>query len=117
MAPFCCAFLWAKGLNAKDVHKEMFPVYSGKCLSRKVVHNWVANVSVMKKLKRRCGSSCDNSQRLICCGVRRTGKAMGQVYQRWWRIRREINVFFFRFEYPVLRFISICDLFTDSPLA
>jgi hypothetical protein len=24
--------LWAKGLNAKDIHKEMFPVYSRKCL-------------------------------------------------------------------------------------
>jgi hypothetical protein len=32
-------FLWAKGLNAKDIHKEMFPVYGGKCLSRKAVHN------------------------------------------------------------------------------
>jgi hypothetical protein len=31
-------FLWAKGLNAKDIHKEMFPVYGGKCLLRKVVH-------------------------------------------------------------------------------
>jgi hypothetical protein len=30
-------FLWAKGLSAKDIHKEMFPVYCGKCLSRKVV--------------------------------------------------------------------------------
>jgi hypothetical protein len=27
--------LWAKGLNSKDIHKEMFPVYGGKCLSRK----------------------------------------------------------------------------------
>jgi hypothetical protein len=34
-------FLWAKELNAKDIHKEIFPVYSGKCLSRKAVHNWV----------------------------------------------------------------------------
>jgi hypothetical protein len=34
-------FLWAKGLNAKDIHKEIFPVYGGKCLSRKVVHIWV----------------------------------------------------------------------------
>jgi hypothetical protein len=25
-----CAFLWAKWLNAKDIHKEMFPVYGGK---------------------------------------------------------------------------------------
>jgi hypothetical protein len=36
---------WAKGLNAKDTHKEMFPVYGGKCLSRKVVHNWVEKFS------------------------------------------------------------------------
>jgi hypothetical protein len=38
-------FLWAKGLDAKDVHKEMFPVYGGKCLSRKAVHNWVKKFS------------------------------------------------------------------------
>jgi hypothetical protein len=29
--------LWAKGLNAMDIHKEIFPVYSGKCLSRKTL--------------------------------------------------------------------------------
>jgi hypothetical protein len=27
-------FLWAKELNAKDVHKEMLPIYGGKCLSQ-----------------------------------------------------------------------------------
>jgi hypothetical protein len=49
--------LWAKGLTAKDIHKETFPVYGGKCLSCKAVHNWVANVSLMtKNLKRSCGS-------------------------------------------------------------
>jgi hypothetical protein len=52
-----CAFLWEKILNAKDIHKEMFPVYGGKCFSRKAIHKWVANVSLMtKRLKRRCGS-------------------------------------------------------------
>jgi hypothetical protein len=46
--------LWAKGLTAKDIHKEIFPVYGGKCLSRKAVHNWVTNVSLMtKRLKRK----------------------------------------------------------------
>jgi hypothetical protein len=30
-------FLWGKGHNAKNIHKEMFPVYGGKCLSRKAV--------------------------------------------------------------------------------
>jgi hypothetical protein len=34
-------FLLAKGLNAKDSHKEMLIVCGGKYLSRKVVHNWV----------------------------------------------------------------------------
>jgi hypothetical protein len=34
-------FLWRKGPNAKDIHKQMFHVYGGKCLSRKAVHNWV----------------------------------------------------------------------------
>jgi hypothetical protein len=32
--------LWAKGLNANDIHEEMFPVYGGKCLSRKAVPSW-----------------------------------------------------------------------------
>jgi hypothetical protein len=36
-------FLWVKRLNAKDIHKEMFPVYGGKCLSRKAVRSWVEN--------------------------------------------------------------------------
>jgi hypothetical protein len=38
-AAFCCAFFG--GLNAKDIRKEMFPVYGGKCLSCKAIHNWV----------------------------------------------------------------------------
>jgi hypothetical protein len=37
--------LWAKGLNVKDIHKEMFIVYHGKCLSRNVVHNRVKKFS------------------------------------------------------------------------
>jgi hypothetical protein len=36
---------------------------------------------------------------LLFCGFRRTDKAMGQVYQCLWRICREINVSFSRFEY------------------
>jgi hypothetical protein len=34
-------FLWAKALNAKDIHKEMVNVYGVKCLLREAVHNWV----------------------------------------------------------------------------
>jgi hypothetical protein len=42
-------FLWAEGLDAKDIHKEMFPVCCGMCLSHKVVHKCVADVSLMLK--------------------------------------------------------------------
>jgi hypothetical protein len=46
-AAFCCVFLFCgeKGLNAKNIHKEIFPVYGGKCLSRKAVRNWVEKFS------------------------------------------------------------------------
>jgi hypothetical protein len=37
--------LWGKGLNAKNIHKEMFPVYGRKCLSRKAFHSWVEKFS------------------------------------------------------------------------
>jgi hypothetical protein len=42
--------LWATGLNAKDIYKEMFPVYGGKCLLHKAVHNWDENFS-QRRLK------------------------------------------------------------------
>jgi hypothetical protein len=78
--------------------KKIFPVYGGKCLSRKAVHNWVADVSLMtKKLNRRRKVAETTAKRFLRCGFRSTGKAMGQVYQCWWRICRERNVFF-RFE-------------------
>jgi hypothetical protein len=87
-------FCGQKGLSAKDIHKDIFSIYGGKCLSRKAVHNWAANVSLMtKRLKRRCGSGREN-KRLLCCGFRGTHKAMKQVYQCWWRVCREINVIF-----------------------
>jgi hypothetical protein len=55
-------------------------------------------------------------KRLLCCGFGRTDKAMGQVYQCWWRICREINVFSTQVRIShVLRFMSNYDLFTVFP--
>jgi hypothetical protein len=52
--------LWAEGLNAKNIHKEMSPVYGGKCLSRKAVHKRVeklgkrfADEEVERKVRKR----------------------------------------------------------------
>jgi hypothetical protein len=96
-------FLWAKELNAKDVHKDMFPVYGGKCLSRKAVHNWVEKRDKRFADDEEVETEVRNwlrqqSKKLLCCGFRSCGKAMGQVYQCWWRICREINCFP-RFQY------------------
>ena len=38
-------FLWAKGMAAKDIHKEMLPMYGEHCLSHQAVHNWVQKFS------------------------------------------------------------------------
>jgi hypothetical protein len=34
-------FLWANGMAAKDINKEMLPMYGEHCLSCQAVHNWV----------------------------------------------------------------------------
>jgi hypothetical protein len=62
-------------------------------LSRKaVVHSWEAKASPMtKEFEKEVRKWLrQQSKRLVCCGFRRTGKAIGQVYQ----CCREINAFF-----------------------
>jgi hypothetical protein len=71
-------FLWTKGLNAKNIHKEIFPVYGGKCLSCKAVHNWVEKFSQGRSKfagYTRPGAEVAETtvKRLPCCGFRRTG--------------------------------------------
>jgi len=38
-------FLWAKNMEAKDIHKEMLPMCGEHCLSRQAVHNWAQKFS------------------------------------------------------------------------
>jgi hypothetical protein len=119
-AAFCCTFLWTKRLNAKDIYKEIVPVYGEKYLSRKAVHNCA------EKISQRHSKVADDARpgaevaeitvkRFLGCRFRDTGKAMGQVYQCWWWICREIIIFSQIGISHVWCFISICGLFTDSP--
>jgi hypothetical protein len=90
-----CASLRAKELSAKDIQKEMFSVYGGKCLSLKAFYNWVEKFSQGRSKvadDARPGAEVAETtvKRLLCCGFRRTEEAMRQVYQCWWRICREI---------------------------
>jgi hypothetical protein len=99
------SLLRAKGLNAKDIYKEMFPVYGGKCLSSKAIHIWVANVSLMtKRLKRSCGSGWGNSQRTSVLRVSTRWDKCISVGGGCVEVRLSLALYF----------ISICDLFTDS---
>jgi hypothetical protein len=82
-----------QNLNAKEIHNEAFPVYCRKCLSREAFHNCVANVSQMKKLKRRCGSGWENSQNTSILRISTHWQGDGKMYQCLWRICREINIF------------------------
>lgn len=84
-------FLWAEGLSGKDVHKEMLPVYSGKCLSCKAVHNWVEKhgkcLTDDKEIEMEVQKWLETTaERLLCSGFRHTGEAIGKIYQCRWRI-------------------------------
>jgi hypothetical protein len=52
----------------------------------------VVNFSLMTKRLKNGGAEVDETivERFLFCGFRRTGKAMGQVYQCWWRVCAEI---------------------------
>jgi hypothetical protein len=78
--------LWAKELNAKDINKKIFPLYGGKCLSRKAVHNLIEKfhqgLSKFTEDSRPGAKMAETTvKRFLCCGFRRIGKAMGQIYQ------------------------------------
>jgi hypothetical protein len=72
----------------------MFSVYGVKLLSLKTIPPWW---QTFRWRHRGWNAGAEVAEttviRLLCCGFRRTGKAAEQVYQCWWRICREINVF------------------------
>jgi hypothetical protein len=90
----------------------MFPVYDGKCLTRKAVRKFIEKFSqglskVADDVQPGAEMAEATIKRLLCCGFRRTGKAMGQVYQCCWGIYRERRIFFQVRMSHALRFISI----------
>jgi hypothetical protein len=99
-------FFWVKGLNAKGIHNEIFPAYGGKFLSHKAFHNWIEKFSQRRSkiaYDGRPGRPVEIATEAIVQPVEELIRsyrritidsvAIGQMY-RWWRIWREINVFF-----------------------
>jgi hypothetical protein len=95
---FVVRILWAKGLNVKNIHKEMPPVYGGKFLSRKAVPSWVKIFSQgHSKVEDDAPPGAEVAgvtvRWLLCSWFRRTGKTIGQMYHCRWRICQEMKCF------------------------
>jgi hypothetical protein len=70
--------LYAKGINAKDIHKDMFHAYGVKCLSRKEVQKLVEKFSQGRSKVADAEVAETTVRRLLSCGFRLPGKAMGK---------------------------------------
>jgi hypothetical protein len=84
----------------------MFSVYSGKCLSRKAVHNWVEKFSLGRSK--------------VAEWLRQQSKdsyyaGFDSLVKRWEKCI-SVGGGYVKFRISdVLRFVFICDLFADSP--
>jgi hypothetical protein len=110
--------LWAKGLNTEDNNKEMFPCYGGKCLSRKAVRNCV------EKFSQGHSKVADNARpgaEVVETTVKKNLHAAGfDALVKQWDKRISVGEGYVEKCFSqvrishVLRFTSICDLFTDA---
>jgi hypothetical protein len=92
-------FLWTKGISVKIFIKKTFVFTVGSvCSVKRFAVGSRNSLKDVRKSQMMPEVAETTVKRLLCCGFRRTGKAMGQVYQCLWRICREINVLS-RFEY------------------
>jgi hypothetical protein len=79
---------WAKGMAAKDIHKEMLPMYGEHCLSRQAVSNWVQKGEKVSKTN----IELVGRWRLQRPRFPATCEMVGQVFKFVWRLCLKINV-------------------------
>jgi hypothetical protein len=112
------SLLWTKGLYVKDIHKEMFPVYGGKCLSLIAVHNWVEkrgkyfadDEKFETEVRKWLRQQSNISMLQVSMHRKSDGTSVSMLVEDMSR-----NKCFFQVRIShVLRFVSICDLLTDS---
>jgi hypothetical protein len=78
-------FLWAKNMEAKDIRKEMLPMYNEHCLSRQAIHNWVLRFSEGQTSiedEHRAGWPVPTAtKRILCRRFPGTCETVGQVFK------------------------------------
>jgi len=87
----CAFFVGKKKMEAKDIHKEMLPMYGEHCLLRQAVRNWVQKLSEgADKYRRRTSSRSAGGDRHAgnVAPRRRQGtcETVGQVFKFVWRL-------------------------------
>ena len=84
-------------MEAKDIHKEMLPMYGEHCLSRQAVHNWVQKFSEGRTSiedEHRAGRPVvpTATKRIFRRRFPGTCETVGQVFKSVWSLCRKINV-------------------------
>jgi hypothetical protein len=111
-----------KGINAKDINKcSLFMVRSGCRVKRFTtgLSNSLKDVRKSQMLPDQVRKwLVQQSKHLYAAGFRRTGEAMGQVYQSFGRICREMKMFCSRFEchmfYVLYPFVTYLPTLPDT---
>jgi hypothetical protein len=93
--------LCGKVFHAKDIQRDMFLVYGGKCLSHKTVHKWVEIFSQeLPKIANDGRRGVEVAETTIeifpCCGLRRDGRSVSVLLKG---MSRNKCFFFSRFKY------------------
>ena len=81
-------------MEAKDIHKEMLPMYSEHCLSRQAVHNWVQKFSEGRTSIEDEHPAVERAVRVVTTTTKRmlrrrfpgTCETVGQVFKSVWRL-------------------------------
>jgi hypothetical protein len=80
-------FLWAKNMEAKDIHKEMLPMYGEHCLLCQAIHNLVQRFSegrTSSEDEHRAGRpvpTADSNQTILRQRFPGTCETVGQVFK------------------------------------
>jgi hypothetical protein len=115
-AKFCCAYfcLQKDSMQRKFIKKCFLFTVGSVCHVKRFTTWWKMFRWWRRGWNRGAEVAETTVNRHLYCGFRRTGKSMRQVYHCRWRICLEINASFSQVRIShVLRFISICGIFTD----
>jgi hypothetical protein len=96
---FCCAFFFREDSMQRVFIKKCFLFMVGcLCRVKRFTTGSINSLKDVRKSQVMPEQAETTIKRLQCCRFWHTGKAVRQVYQCWWSICREINVFS-KFEY------------------